>query len=105
MPVVTNFDELKRLHNEARVRGASSKAWIEFASVMFDSFPALYDTAKAMNARFSEVRSNDDLIKVATGQVRHLYNGACPDGVEGPDVRDPDCPACQVLLAAVATAN
>ena len=44
-------------------------------------------------------------VRVDTGQVRHLYNGECPDEVEGPDVRDPDCPACQVLLAAVATVN
>lgn len=100
MTVVTNFDDLKRLHAEARIRGAGSKAWIEFATVMMDSFPSLYDKAKAINARVSKIGSNDDLIKVATGQVRHLYNGECPDEVEGPNVRDPDCPACQVLLAA-----
>ena len=36
---------------------------------------------------------------VATRQVVHVNNGLCPDTLEGPDVRDPDCPACQILLA------
>lgn len=42
----------------------------------------------------------DGLTKIATGELRHVYNGECPDQVEGSKVRDPDCPACQVLLAA-----
>lgn len=37
------------------------------------------------------------LAAVAAGTIRHIYNGDCPDDVEGPDARDPDCPACQVL--------
>lgn len=45
----------------------------------------------------------DGLTKIATGELRHVYNGECPDPVEGPKVRDPDCPACQVLLAATAS--
>lgn len=41
-----------------------------------------------------------DLVRVATGEVPHLYQGACPDAVEGHDSRDPLCPACRLLIAA-----
>ncbi|WP_281661179.1 hypothetical protein [Microvirgula aerodenitrificans] len=41
-----------------------------------------------------------DLIAVATGQVAHVYLGACPDQVEGQDARDHDCPACRAIMAA-----
>ena len=37
---------------------------------------------------------------IATGELQHAYNGMCPDQVEGPEVRDEDCPACCALLAA-----
>lgn len=37
---------------------------------------------------------------IATGVTSHRYNGMCPDELEGPDVRDTDCPACRALLAA-----
>lgn len=30
---------------------------------------------------------------------RHLYQGLCPDGVEGFDARDPECPTCRALVA------
>ncbi|KIL03153.1 hypothetical protein QX25_18365 (plasmid) [Stutzerimonas stutzeri] len=40
------------------------------------------------------------LVSIATGHVRHVYMGMCPDQVEGPDVRDGDCPACQLLTRA-----
>lgn len=54
-------------------------------------------TAKAVAAQLLE--HIDGLTKIATGELRHVYNGECPDRVEGPNVRDPDCPAYQVLLA------
>lgn len=41
-----------------------------------------------------------DLLRVATGGIPHAYNGLCPEAVEGAEVRDPDCPACRVLMAA-----
>ena len=49
MAIVTNFDELKNLHSAAIIGGAKSRAWIEFAVTMIDSFPKLYAKAKAMN--------------------------------------------------------
>lgn len=47
---ITNFDELMRLCNEARTKGHGSKPWIEFATVMMDSWPAIYDKAKDLNS-------------------------------------------------------
>jgi len=41
------------------------------------------------------------LIKVGTGEIKHLRDGLCPDELEGHDARDPDCPACQVLMRAM----
>ena len=49
MAIVTNFDELKNLYSAAIIGGAKSRAWIEFAVTMIDSFPKLYAKAKAMN--------------------------------------------------------
>lgn len=40
------------------------------------------------------------LYAVATGQIAHVNCGSCPDIVEGALVRDDDCPACQLLMAA-----
>lgn len=34
---------------------------------------------------------------VATNEMPHLYNGLCPDAIEGHDSRDPDCPACKAI--------
>jgi hypothetical protein len=42
----------------------------------------------------------EQLRAIATGETQHVYNGLCPDQVEGPAVRDDACPACRVLLAA-----
>ena len=42
------------------------------------------------------------LFDVATGKTPHLYAGRCPDSVNGPDSRDPDCPTCQAIAAAEA---
>jgi hypothetical protein len=40
------------------------------------------------------------LYAVATGQLTHVNNGSCPDILEGAVVRDDECSACQMLLAA-----
>lgn len=55
MAFVTNFDQLKQMHQAAIVGGANSRAWIDFAVTMMDSFPKLYDTAKGMNTRLSNL--------------------------------------------------
>jgi hypothetical protein len=39
-----------------------------------------------------------ELEGIAVGRTAHVFNGSCPDQVEGEIVRDDECPACQVLL-------
>lgn len=39
-----------------------------------------------------------DLAGIAVGRTAHVFNGACPDQVEGELVRDDECPACQILM-------
>lgn len=39
------------------------------------------------------------LEQIADGRMQHLYRGSCPDQVEGPEIRDPDCRACEILGA------
>ena len=62
--------------------------------------------ARLMGKNLKEIDMADqqqiinDLIAVATGQVDHVYMGQCPDQIEGHEVRDPDCPACQAIMAA-----
>lgn len=45
------------------------------------------------------------LLRVATGEIPHIYSGLCPDQMEGPNVRDRDCPACRVLIMADAVVS
>lgn len=40
------------------------------------------------------------LLAVASTELPHIFNGMCPDRVEGSHTRDTDCPACQVLIEA-----
>lgn len=47
-----------------------------------------------------EKRILENLIGAATGAIPHVYMGACPDALEGPDARDTECPACQAIMAA-----
>lgn len=56
MAKITNMDELKRMHEFARIAKVGSREWIEFATTMIDSFPAIYETAKAMNRRMAEMQ-------------------------------------------------
>ena len=46
------------------------------------------------------LKALEGLYAVATGQLTHVNNGLCPDILEGAMVRDDECPACQMLLAA-----
>ncbi|MGX9695093.1 hypothetical protein ACTJNK_32480 (plasmid) [Achromobacter anxifer] len=34
----------------------------------------------------------------AEGRINHVFNGQCPDEIEGHDVRDDDCPVCRALI-------
>lgn len=47
------------------------------------------------------IRAKDEEIArlraVVDGRVNHVYNGLCPDLVQGHDTRDPECTACAAL--------
>ena len=74
---------------------ARARSWIESSKIRPEP-----ETARAVASAL--VEHIDVLTKIATGELKHAFNGGCPDAVEGPNVRDPECPACQALLAAVA---
>lgn len=40
----------------------------------------------------------DTLRRFATGEVKHLNNGHCPDALEGHETRDPNCSVCRALI-------
>ncbi len=40
----------------------------------------------------------DTLRKAASGEVKHLNNGLCPDELEGRETRDPNCSVCRALI-------
>ncbi|WP_273627757.1 hypothetical protein [Pseudomonas aeruginosa] len=40
----------------------------------------------------------DTLRKAASGEVKHLNNGLCPDDLEGRETRDPNCSVCRALI-------
>lgn len=65
MAFVTNFDQLKQMHQAAVVGGAKSRAWIDFAVTMMDSFPKLYETAKGMNERLIGLENDIRAIRKA----------------------------------------
>lgn len=62
MALVTNFDQLKQLHQAAVVGGAKSRAWLEFAITMMDSFPAIYAKAKEVNEGLNKLK--DDISQI-----------------------------------------
>lgn len=70
----------------------------------FNTLSTTSDEAAAVSRKNAASAGCRDLLtslhQVATGRIGHIYNGLCPDSVEGPDVRDIDCPACRVLLQA-----
>lgn len=45
------------------------------------------------------VEAINALRRHATGELHHAFAGLCPDAVEGPDTRDPECTVCQALVA------
>ena len=69
MTIITNFNQLRSMHEAARRGGANSRAWIEFAMTMFDSFPALYAVAEAMNEDQAKQRQAAGWTRAVTSVV------------------------------------
>lgn len=53
------------------------------------------DRLRSTNAALLEALKG--LVAVGTGEVGHLYQGLCPDSVEGREVHDPECWACVAI--------
>ncbi|HGN1450904.1 TPA: hypothetical protein ACKRP6_005215 [Pseudomonas aeruginosa] len=60
---------------------------------------ACLDELARLNGLMVSESALDTLRKAASGEVKHLNNGLCPDDIEGHEARDPDCPVCRALLA------
>ena len=41
-----------------------------------------------------------DLIKVAKYEIKHDYQGFCPDDIDITQTLDPECKACQIIMEA-----
>ncbi|MCS7779205.1 hypothetical protein N0052_27440 [Pseudomonas aeruginosa] len=59
---------------------------------------ACLDELARLNGLTVSESALDTLRKAASGEVKHLNNGLCPDDIEGHEARDPDCPVCRALI-------
>ncbi|MFW4816087.1 hypothetical protein DZ978_002485 [Pseudomonas aeruginosa] len=59
---------------------------------------ACLDELARLNGMTVSESALDTLRRFATGNVKHMNNGLCPDCLEGHEARDPDCPVCRALL-------
>ncbi|HBO2142207.1 hypothetical protein [Pseudomonas aeruginosa] len=59
---------------------------------------ACLDELARLNGMTVSESALDTLRRFATGNVKHLNNGLCPDDIEGHEARDPDCPVCRALI-------
>lgn len=69
-------------------------------SELEDRINTLVRECEKAAARADKAEANmQSLTAIADGRIRHVFNGSCPDPVEGPSVRDDECPACKILSA------
>ena len=86
---------------------ASPSDWIikgvagEFYPCKLEIFAATYEPALSAVAAQAQPAGVQMLIDFATGLVHHIDAGGCPDFLEGHNSRDPDCPVCRAIDAAV----
>ncbi|HFK1829488.1 TPA: hypothetical protein ACGW3C_000667 [Pseudomonas aeruginosa] len=59
---------------------------------------ACLDELARLNGLTVSESALDTLRRFATGNVKHMNNGLCPDDIEGHEARDPDCPVCRALI-------
>jgi hypothetical protein len=64
----TNIDDLKNMRAEAMSRGYGSKAWIDCATKLMDTFPEFYQIAKNMNAEYFRMRNQIETSKEIIGR-------------------------------------
>ncbi|MCS9380862.1 hypothetical protein N1E52_26695 [Pseudomonas aeruginosa] len=59
---------------------------------------ACLDELARLNGKTVSASALDTLRRFATGEVKHLNNGHCPDDLEGRSARDPNCSVCRALI-------
>ena len=90
---------LEGLANDERNRGNCSSS--EGAAC---SAHAIRRLAPAMLRAGQNAAAWQTLRDYAEGRIDHANAGSCPDSIEGPAVRDPECPVCQALEAVAGAA-
>jgi len=84
----------------------SSQDWTTYYCVALTPRAPAQSALDELRREVEALRVDRDRLRdVATGKIKHVFNGLCPDDIEGPNVRDPDCMACQILDAAIDTAR
>ncbi|HDQ4479377.1 TPA: hypothetical protein P9G18_000045 [Pseudomonas aeruginosa] len=59
---------------------------------------AMAEAAPRINSLTVGASALDTLRRFATGDIKHLNNGHCPDALEGHETRDPNCSVCRALI-------
>lgn len=70
----------------------------EYGAAMQRGYNACLRELARLNGLTVSESALDTLRKAASGEVKHLNNGLCPDDIEGHEARDPDCPVCRALI-------
>ncbi|MCV3851707.1 SGNH/GDSL hydrolase family protein [Pseudomonas aeruginosa] len=70
----------------------------EYGAAMQRGYNACLRELARINGMTVSESALDTLRRFATGNVKHLNNGLCPDDIEGHEARDPDCPVCRALI-------
>lgn len=63
-----------------------------------EGWNACLDELARLNGKTVSASALDTLRRFATGEVKHLNNGHCPDDLEGRETRDPNCSVCRALI-------
>ncbi len=72
-------------------------AWSYLLASIKSCVKASGDSAQAQHS-VPGIAESVSVRKAASGAVKHLNNGLCPDDIEGHEARDPDCPVCRALI-------
>lgn len=84
----------------AELEGQEPVAWMT-ANREMTSFVNFHDDDLPLYARPVPAEPvNARLLDVSTGKLEHINAGLCPDSINGPDSRDPACPACRAIAKA-----
>ncbi|GAB1394508.1 hypothetical protein MASR1M60_26720 [Rhodocyclaceae bacterium] len=69
-----NIEKLAEQETPALIADIGSRAWVEFATTMDESLPALYETAKAMNSQLALLIEARQMIS----DMNSAYGGEAP---------------------------